>query len=54
MRITLLVIAGVIAALAIFHVGHYELYCKYRGEPDKSHCKVCGHRRTCQKLHKKG
>jgi len=43
--------AGLISALAIFHVFHYVFFCRYRGVAGKSHCGVCKHRRVCQKFH---
>jgi len=46
--ITVLVI---LAAVTLFHIAHYFLYCRYREVPGKNHCAVCGHRRVCGKYH---
>jgi hypothetical protein len=27
------------------------LYCRYKRNPEKSHCAVCGHRKVCSRLH---
>jgi len=49
------VILAVIAVvgLAIFHVVHYLVYCRYKSNPEKSHCAVCGHRKICERHHGK-
>ena len=45
-------LAGVLG-LTVYHVIHHELFCKYRLVPGKRHCKDCGHRKACQKYHRK-
>jgi len=40
-----------LAAITIFHIIHYFLFCRYASVPGKSHCAVCGHHRVCQKYH---
>ena len=48
--IGLTIVCG-ISAVAVFHMCHYMLYCRYKGDPEKSHCAVCGHHKICQKYH---
>lgn len=48
----IIILAG-LAALAIFHLFHALLFCRYRAVPEKSHCRVCGHRRACRKFHRR-
>jgi hypothetical protein len=52
-EIIALTAAGAFAAVTVFHIIHYTLYCRYKGVPEKSHCSVCGHRQICQKYHQK-
>ena len=45
-----IIILGGAAALTLFHVFHYLLFCRYKGVPGKSHCDACGHRKVCRKI----
>lgn len=47
------ILLSVSLGIAVFHVVHHHLYCRFRGVKGKSHCAVCGHREICRKYHKK-
>ncbi len=54
-KIAALVTVIVLVGIAAFHIGHYVLYCRYRNDPQKSHCSSCGHRKICKKkMYKSG
>jgi len=42
-----------LAAITAFHIIHWFFYCRYKEVPGRSHCAVCGHRRICQKYHRR-
>ena len=42
-----------VVGLAIFHAVHYLVYCRYKSDPEKSHCAGCGHRKICERHHRK-
>ena len=49
-REKMILIAAIAAAgLFIFHIAHYMLYCRYKRNPEKSHCAVCGEIIVAQK-----
>ena len=53
MKKVLFIILAIMGILSVFHVVHFQMYCKYQKVIEKSHCKECSHRPICQKYHKK-
>jgi len=47
-----IIILGVLVTLAVFHIFHYAIFCRYKEVPEKSHCSKCRHRGACRKFHK--
>ena len=49
--IIILIVLILVAGIAVFHLVHYLVYCRYRDVPEKSHCAACGHQNVCKKRH---